>query len=87
MMGMLEEGDVYISPEAFTELKHRNLQPNYDRKKADVFSLGLVLLEAATLQDIQVIYNFQKFEIDNHELDKLIKQVRGRYDQVKVLFI
>lgn len=48
----------YLSPELFSALINRKIHPIYDFQKSDVFSLGITILEAASLESIQNCYNY-----------------------------
>lgn len=50
-----ETNDLYLSPEKFRFLRTQK-EPSFNVVKSDVFSLGLVLLEAGLLHKIQDIY-------------------------------
>ena len=41
--------ETYIAPNLFSYLKYQNPKPQYNQSKSDVFSLGITVLEAATL--------------------------------------
>lgn len=50
---------IQISPELMEALRVRNSQPDYQVYKNDVYSLGMTLLHAATLEDpVQNCYDF-----------------------------
>lgn len=50
LMGSINEKTCcYLSPELINCLKRRQNNPNYNKEKSDIFSLGLCVLEAGTL--------------------------------------
>lgn len=51
-----------------------------DWQKGDVFSLGLVALEMATLRDvISDVIDYENYEIKKNTLDELLEIVKTRY--------
>ncbi|KAL4470224.1 hypothetical protein ABPG74_011835 [Tetrahymena malaccensis] len=75
-----ENQDFYLSPQLFTRLKHRYVQgfnPNIPEEQrsseiSQVFSLGLVALEMATLKSVRKIYDFDYYTLNKGKLmDKL----------------
>ena len=63
----------YLSPKLFRYLFQRNHLPKVDYYKSDVFSMGMVILEAATLNSVQDCYNFQNGTININELNGRLK--------------
>lgn len=63
-----EEQKCYLSPELLACLARKELRPNYDQQKADVYTLGLVLLELALACDIQKLYDLDSYQLNqrNH---------------------
>jgi len=50
-MGIIEK--FYTSPELFEMLKHKAASiKEFDFEKSDIFSLGMIILEAATLHSV-----------------------------------
>ncbi|EAR89621.1 kinase domain protein, putative (macronuclear) [Tetrahymena thermophila SB210] len=75
-----ENQDFYLSPQLFTRLKHRYVQgfnankPEEQRSNevSQVFSLGLVAIEMATLKSVRKIYDFDYYSLNKGKLlDKL----------------
>lgn len=74
LYNLSDKKQVYASPEQFKEaLTFKRLQ--YDKNKADVFSLGLTLLSASTLRHVSSIYDFQTGDIRQSELQAMIDQM------------
>jgi len=72
--------NIYLSPEAYMNAKNFK-KKTYKVCKADVFSCGLIILEAALLRrpfDLFVSEN-GKFHIDQKLLNLMIKEVRLKY--------
>ncbi|CAD8120223.1 unnamed protein product [Paramecium sonneborni] len=60
----------YLSPELLKEVRAKNSSPNVDFIKGDVFALGLVLLELASLSSCEQYYDWVSKEV---HIDKIIK--------------
>lgn len=56
---MQENETPYLSPELMKALRSEEVSPEYDAIKADVYSLGVTLLEAISLQPpINAFYDY-----------------------------
>lgn len=71
----------YFSPEQLACLSHRERFPQYDVSKSEVFVLGLIALEAATLTAPSSLYNFEEFSISVPLLREQLEQVEVRYSE------
>jgi hypothetical protein len=61
-------------------LENKKTQMNaYDPFKADIFSTGMVLLEAATLEDSCALYDYDNFTIKTGEINKRLKNMGAKY--------
>lgn len=79
--------DWYLSPEAYkAALLGMKAGKTYSLIKSDVFSLGLVLLEAATQMNIDEIYGHpNEKELDFDALDHLVEILKARYSENNLL--
>ncbi len=48
--------------------------PQHDGYKSDVFSLGLTMLEAITLQNMRFVYNWHTFKVGIDKIKEILKQ-------------
>lgn len=55
------KGNCYLSPDLLTNLKQRDMHPDHNPRLSDIFALGMICLEMATLTDINMCYNFTEF--------------------------
>ena len=55
--------DCYLSPKLMKALKKRDLNPDHDPLKSNVFSLGMICLQMANLCEINDCYDFESIEI------------------------
>ena len=53
----------YLAPELIEDLKHRAMKPTVDWEKYIVFSIGLTVLEAASLESVQKIYDLEDYNV------------------------
>jgi len=73
--------DVYLTPIAFESVGKRQPEPFQNKYKADMFSLGMTLLECATLKKSSQIYDWNNFTVNSHLLSGRIVEMRKRYTQ------
>lgn len=71
----------YIAPELLPLIKEKKepSQTNYNPYKADVFSLGMVFLYAALLEEPVSCYNWDELTLEGHVLFDLFEKVREKY--------
>lgn len=64
----------YLAPEIFQSMNAKIDLDEYDKGKADVYSLGLTVLSAACQESMVQLYNFKNCKINQNKLEnKLIK--------------
>lgn len=74
---------VFLTPIAFDTLKKKGSEePIQDRYKADVFSLGMVLLECATLKRSYQCYDWNNYTVNLNVLSQRLLEVKDRYSDV-----
>ena len=77
----------YLSPKQLTALKTNSESTSGDQEKSDVFSLGMTIIYAANLKDIQNLYDLENFKLNKKNIDSSLKEIKRRYSKkfVKVL--
>jgi hypothetical protein len=63
---VFEEGvtdGVFFSPQQMIALSQNRTTPKYDPLKADVFALGIMLVEIVFREELSSIYDYEHFEI------------------------
>ena len=71
---------VFLTPTELESLRNQvEEEPYQDRFKADVFRLGMTLLECATLQKSSQLYDFKNYKIDLDLLSTRLVKVKERY--------
>jgi hypothetical protein len=50
-----------------------------NENKAELFSIGITMLEVASLEDCVYVYTRNPLKIEQEKIDKLIKQVQKKY--------
>ena len=53
--------DCYLSPKLVAALDNKVLDPNHNKYKSDVFSLGMTLIYASTLKSVENCYDLTLF--------------------------
>lgn len=79
--------DLYISPQVFYNFCHGVIKNKGDRTKADVFSSGLIILQAAALQSIQDIFDKENGLFDTDFLEQLIDRASDNVSDGKGLIL
>lgn len=69
----------YLSPELLRALERRELKPKHDIQKSDVFSLGMTILQAATLANCDDLYDWDKNVLKTSELNERVASVGKNY--------
>lgn len=78
--------ELYLSPELFKGLfKGKGADLKYNPFKSDIFSLGLVILEAALFTSVQGIFDYSNGEIDKEELISLVEGFIQKYPENFIL--
>ena len=76
---------LYMAPVFFQSFINRKLMIMHNPFKSDIFSLGLVILEAGLLESVQSIYNRQTKDIDRQEMIRLVHQFVDKYPEDIIL--
>ena len=71
----------YLSPELLYSLKIRDINPLHDKQKSQIFSLGITVLECASLSSITNCYNFDSFTINEDTIEILLKKIESLYSK------
>jgi serine/threonine protein kinase len=74
-----------MSPALFKGIHHKQKNISHNPKKSDTWALGLSVLEAGLLGNIQNIYNHENGTIHIEKLQGHVKNFRDRYVQVNLL--
>lgn len=71
--------DVYITPVNLEHIRNKNKNPTYDVNKADVYSLGMTLVQAANLEAPNSAYDWTKKKVSKAELDSHLQKIQNNY--------
>lgn len=77
----LPEHKYLLSPELLGALYEEVPEPQFNHVLADVFAVGMVLLAACTLNDIDDIYNWHTMTIEANNLAAKLNWVRSIYSE------
>lgn len=81
---MLKKTPLYIAPQLYQNLGQRAFdRKNYNAHKADVFSLGLSILQAGIMRQVDRIY--AEGRVDNDHLQKYIEEFEKAYEDNPLL--
>jgi serine/threonine protein kinase len=73
---------VYLSPELLRALEHKDCDISIEiARKSDVFALGMVLLETATLEDSEPCYDFYQFSVARETIDARLEKIKEIYSK------
>ena len=78
LTGVTEAGG-YLSPNLLKALTRQEVNPKHQPDKSDIFSLGMTLLNAATLSDCNEFYDWEKKTINEKELNECVSSLRNAY--------
>ncbi|KAL4461175.1 hypothetical protein ABPG72_019781 [Tetrahymena utriculariae] len=75
------ETECFLAPELLQKLRRSTILDNeeVDQEKADIFSLGLVALAMGTLQNVDIIYDFENYTIKEEEILALLETIKSQY--------
>ena len=76
---------LYASPAIFKSILKGKKQIKHNPFKSDIFSLGMILLEAGILESVQGVYNHANKDIDEGVLVELVEKFIDRYPDDYVL--
>lgn len=77
----------YVSPQLMESLKKNLLVPQYDICKNDVYSFGMTILEAATLDYSSFCYDYDTFNVDISKIKSRLESLKLRYSDFFVNFL
>ena len=70
---------LYMSPALYHALMNKQPKVRHNPFKSDIFSLGMIILEAGLLEPVQGIYSAEGKEIDHSALVDLVERFFQRY--------
>lgn len=72
LKALVQGEKTYLAPEVMPCLDRKEIEPKYDRIKADIYSLGMTLLYVATFLDpASHCYNFLNYRVDHEEVIRM----------------
>lgn len=58
------KGCGYLSPKEMASLKNRESYPSHFSELSDVFAIGLIALEMATMEELSNMFDYRNMRID-----------------------
>lgn len=78
-IAFVSDTPIYCSPVLYKAYTRNVMKLKHEKNKDDVFSAGLVILEAGLLEDIQSIYDPEEGAVSSEKLGELIEKFEDRY--------
>ena len=78
---LIENKDIYMSPQLFEPQINKRMVKCYDKAKADCWSLGLCILESGLLTSIQDVYNKNTGKINENTLNTYLDDFNHLHKQ------
>ncbi len=78
-MLLSQEKECFLAPELFSAMGQNNFSPEFGHERTDIFSLGVVTLQMALLDDTDDLYNFSNYTINLDNLQQKLRQIENRY--------
>ena len=78
MIQGLDSQNHYLAPEIFKSLKGTK-KAIFNQYKADVFSLGISLIEASNLESLEKAYDWDKLTLDENLVRESLTKVSNKY--------
>lgn len=77
---MLKGKGILFSPCILRCLQHNRMQMvSYDPFKGDIFAIGIIMLECASLKKAEDFYDYENFGVNSKEISMTIYEIRKRY--------
>lgn len=77
----------YVSPEIIESLNKKLLKTYHNSYKSDIYSFGMTMLEAATLEYSSICYDYDKFAINYLKVKNLLDSLKNRYSIFFINFL
>ena len=77
--------DIYMSPALFHAISAKEPKVRHNPFKSDIFSLGMILLEAGLLESVQSVYCYENGEINNSKLVDFVEKFFLKYNRNFIL--
>ncbi len=78
-IAFVSDTPLYCSPILYRAFTRNVMKLKHEKNKDDVFSAGLVVLEAGLLEDVQGIYDSEEGAVNPEKLEELIQKFEERY--------
>lgn len=87
-MSIIKGKGILFAPTIMRCLENKKTQINsYDPFKGDIFSVGMVMLECASLQESELCYDYERCVIDRERINHLIAQLKSHYSPRFIVII
>ena len=70
-----------LAPEQLASLKNLDHETRFDQFKADLFAIGLIIVELITLDHAKFYYNYEAMEFKSDKIQFILDNIpANRYD-------
>lgn len=76
-MNELENKGRYFSPAVFSHFGKKDKKEKlvHNKYKSDIYSLGMTILECATLKNLDFVYDWDHFQINQNKIDEELRHL------------
>lgn len=78
---------IYLSPDLMKSLEKDLVQPLHNPFKSDIFTLGMIVLHLATLENCDLCYDFISYQVKYEEIHKKLAILRKKYGEKLFFFV
>ena len=79
--------NIYLSPDLIKSLGKDLMQPLHNPYKSDIFTLGMIVLQMATLENCDDCYDFSNFSLKYDEINKKLGSLKNKYGDKLYFFV
>ena len=84
-LAILKGKGILFAPSIMRCLENKKTQiSSYDPFKADIFSVGMVMLEIASYEDSELLYDYDRFLIQRERMEMVLSRLRTQYSSFLV---
>lgn len=79
--------NIYLSPDLMKSLSKDLVQPLHNENKSDIFTLGMIVLHMATLDNCDKCYDYSGFKIKQEEVEMKLASLKKKYTDKLFFFV
>ena len=82
-----QNSNIYLSPNLMKSLSENLVQPIHNVNKSDIYTLGMIVLHMATLENCDKCYDFDNCKIKKEEVDAKLGILKKNYKEKLFFFV